>query len=81
MVCFGSAISIRCTIMAAGLGLLRDRGKKGENQIVMPKHQEPIHPEWLSTTLTRFYYWLQVGYKIRIEPNGFYFGERKETKQ
>ena len=31
MVCFGSAISHRCTSMAARLGVLRDRRKKGEN--------------------------------------------------
>jgi DNA-directed RNA polymerase subunit RPC12/RpoP len=30
VVCFGSAISHRCTIMAARLGLLRDRRKKGD---------------------------------------------------
>ena len=30
MVCFGSAISHRCTSMAARLGLLHDRKKKGD---------------------------------------------------
>jgi hypothetical protein len=30
VVCFGSAISHRCTIIAARLGLLRDRKKKGD---------------------------------------------------
>lgn len=36
VVCFGSAISHRCTIMAARLGVLRDRKKKGDKLMSCP---------------------------------------------
>jgi len=37
---------------------------------------KPIHPEWLSQTITRFYSWMIVGYIIHVNSDGSYFGER-----
>lgn len=37
---------------------------------------KPIHPEWLSQTVIRFYHWMLLGYRIDIEADGSYYGER-----
>jgi len=36
----------------------------------------PIHPEWLSVTITRFYHMFVVGYKVDVYSDGSYYGER-----
>jgi len=37
-----------------------------------------IHPEWLSHTQTRFYSWKIAGWRIHIESDGSYYGERMD---
>lgn len=40
------------------------------------KTKLPIHLEWLSQTVTKFYHFRLLGYKIDIYPNGSWEGER-----
>lgn len=41
------------------------------------KTKHVIRPEWLSTTITRFRNWQEIGFKIHVYSDGSYEGERK----
>jgi len=40
----------------------------------------PIHPERLSTTITRFHNWVDIGYKIHVEVDGTWNGDLERAK-
>jgi hypothetical protein len=40
------------------------------------KTKFPIHPDWLSQTVTRFYHFSVIGWKIVIYPEGNWEGDK-----